>query len=125
MNRQIVWILFLFFIITHARVVYCSGEFDATAVVSSVADGDTFGTTSEGTIRLADVDAPETFEVGYDCYNDPDAIRIGLSYWGNCKQVKHKVSWFEKKDFHSGLHCEHYGNYWMCRFVDWIRYPKL
>jgi len=67
----------------------------------------------------------ETFEVGYDCYNDPDATKIGFSYWGNCKQVEHQVRWFEKKDFHSGLHCEHHGNFWMCGFVDWIRYPKL
>lgn len=65
MNRQIVWIFFIFFIISNGLVVYCSGEFDATAVVSSVTDGDTFETTSEGTIRLADVDAPEIYEVGY------------------------------------------------------------
>ena len=70
MNRQIVWIFFLFFIITHAQVTYCSGEFDATSSVSSVTDGDTFETTSEGTIRLADVDAPETYEVGYQASKD-------------------------------------------------------
>ena len=68
MNRQIVWIFFTFFIITNAPVVYCSGEFDAT--VSSVTDGDTFETTSEGTIRLADVNAPETYEIGYQVSKD-------------------------------------------------------
>ena len=51
-------------------LVYCSGEFDATSVVSSVTDGDTFVTTSEGIIRLADVDAPETYEVGYQDSKD-------------------------------------------------------
>jgi len=67
MNRQIFWIFFIF---TNAPVVYCSGEFDATSGVSSVTDGDTFETTSEGTIRLADVDAPETYEVGYQASKD-------------------------------------------------------
>ena len=38
--------------------------------MSSVTDGDTFETTSEGTIRLADVDAPETYEVGYQASKD-------------------------------------------------------
>ena len=51
-------------------VVYCSGEFDAETVVISVTDGDTFGTTTEGIIRLADVDAPETYEVGYQASKD-------------------------------------------------------
>ena len=70
MNRQIVWIFFIFFIITNTSVVYCSGEFDATTSVSSVTDGDTFEITSEGTIRLADVDTPETYEVGYQASKD-------------------------------------------------------
>ena len=48
----------------------CSGEFDSTTVVSSVTDGDTFDTTSDETIRLADVDAPETYEVGYQASKD-------------------------------------------------------
>ena len=51
-------------------VGYCSGEFDAETVVISVTDGDTFVTTSEGIIRLADVDAPETYEVGYQDSKD-------------------------------------------------------
>jgi len=40
-------------------------EIDATTVVSKVIDGDTFDTTSEGRIRLADVDTPEKGESGY------------------------------------------------------------
>jgi endonuclease YncB( thermonuclease family) len=47
-----------------------SGEIDATAVVSSVIDGDTFDTSSEGRIRLADIDAPEYWESGYDDAKD-------------------------------------------------------
>ena len=61
----------------------------------------------------------ETFEVGYDCYHQSSDL-----YWGECKQVEHKVSWFEKKGFHQGWFCEPYNGFWMCRFVDWIRYPK-
>jgi len=40
-------------------------EIDATTVVSKVIDGDTFDTTSEDRIRLADVDTPEKGESGY------------------------------------------------------------
>jgi len=47
-----------------------SGEIDATTVVGSVIDGDTFDTTSEGRIRLADIDAPEYWESGYDNAKD-------------------------------------------------------
>jgi endonuclease YncB( thermonuclease family) len=45
-------------------------EVDATTIVSSVIDGDTFDTTSEGRIRLADIDAPEYWESGYDNAKD-------------------------------------------------------
>ena len=51
-------------------LVFCSGEFDTDSVVSSVIDGDTFVTTSEGIIRLADVDAPETYEIRYQASKD-------------------------------------------------------
>jgi hypothetical protein len=40
-------------------------EIDATTIVSKVIGGDTFDTTSEGRIRLADVDTPEKGESGY------------------------------------------------------------
>ena len=42
-----------------------SGEFDLTAVVDWVVDGDTFNVTSGETIRLADIDTPEYGETGY------------------------------------------------------------
>lgn len=40
-------------------------EVDATATVSRIIDGDTFDCSPIGTIRLADVDAPEFYEPGY------------------------------------------------------------
>lgn len=46
-------------------VVGSSMEIDKITVVSQVIDGDTFDTTSEDRIRLADVDAPEKGESGY------------------------------------------------------------
>lgn len=42
-----------------------SGGIDATTVVNNVVDGDTFDTTTKGRIRLADIDAPESWEHGY------------------------------------------------------------
>jgi hypothetical protein len=47
-----------------------AGEFDAITVASSITDGDTFETTSEGAIRLADIDAPEYYEYGYQDARD-------------------------------------------------------
>jgi endonuclease YncB( thermonuclease family) len=41
-------------------------ENDKTVVVSTVIDGDTFYTVSGDTIRLADIDAPEQGNTGYD-----------------------------------------------------------
>lgn len=46
-------------------LVVLAGEIDATTVVNRVIDGDTFDTTTEGRIRLADVDAPEYGQSGY------------------------------------------------------------
>lgn len=51
-----------FLLVVHSS---SSVEIDATTVVSKVIDGDTFDTTSEGRIRLADVDTPEKGESGY------------------------------------------------------------
>ena len=44
----------------------CFGEIDETTVVSRVIDGDTFDVTPGDRIRLADVDAPEYYEEGYN-----------------------------------------------------------
>jgi len=54
-----------------------SMEIDATTVVSKVIDGDTFDTTTESRIRLADVDTPERGESGY---YDAKNFLIGLVY---------------------------------------------
>lgn len=52
-----------------------AGEIDAITVVDRVIDGDTFDTTSEGRVRLADIDTPELGEPGY---NAAKALLIGL-----------------------------------------------
>ncbi|MFW6117503.1 MAG: thermonuclease family protein [Thermoproteota archaeon] len=57
-------------VISSFGVVYGSGEFDASTFVTSVTDGDTLETTSQGTVRLADVDAPEHDEEGYQAATD-------------------------------------------------------
>ena len=61
----------------------------------------------------------ETFELGYDCYNQPDTP------YSDCKQVEHKRSWFEKKDFHKwmGIGCWD-GTDWIYRYI-WRRPAKL
>jgi len=40
-------------------------EVDETAIVTSIIDGDTFDCAPTGRIRLADIDAPESYEPGY------------------------------------------------------------
>lgn len=55
--------------------VVLAGEIDATTVVSRIIDGDTFDTTSEGRVRLADVDCPE---YGEDGYNEAKSFLISL-----------------------------------------------
>jgi len=53
---------FLLLLSIHAAFAW---EVDATTTADRVIDGDTFDTTTEGRIRLADVDAPERGESGY------------------------------------------------------------
>ena len=48
--------LFLWLLILAIPVAYCSGEIDASTVVTQVIYGDTFQTETEGVIKLADVD---------------------------------------------------------------------
>ena len=56
-----------------------SGEIDATTVVSYVVDGDTFDTTTQGRIRLADIDAPEYYEPGYAAAKDALIILVNAA----------------------------------------------
>ncbi|MCK4885507.1 thermonuclease family protein [Candidatus Bathyarchaeota archaeon] len=63
------FVIVLIFIFS-VPVVYSSGEFDTSTVVSLVIDGDTFETTSEGTVRLADIDAPEYYQYDYQASRD-------------------------------------------------------
>lgn len=54
-----------------------SGENDMTTVVNWVIDGDTFNVTAGERIRLADIDAPELGETGYDIAKN---LLISLAY---------------------------------------------
>jgi|Deesub1362A_J573_1020465.scaffolds.fasta_scaffold00551_14 hypothetical protein len=65
MKRVIYCFLILIVLLQCYISVVLAAEIDAITVVSRVVDGDTFETTSEGRIRLADVDAPEPGESGY------------------------------------------------------------
>lgn len=67
MKRKMVNLLGLIILIQQPiqLVMGASGEIDAISVVSRVIDGDTFDTTSERRIRMADIDAPEYGEYGY------------------------------------------------------------
>ena len=82
-----------------------SGEIDATTIVSQVIDGDTFDTTSEGRIRLADVDAPETGESGYSGARN---FLIGLV---NGKTVYLDIDDVYRTDKYGRLVCVVYVNY--------------
>ena len=66
MKLKIVLLVFLsgLLSIVLSRPVF-GAEVDATTAVSGVIDGDTFDTTTQGRIRLADIDAPEYYEPGY------------------------------------------------------------
>ena len=70
MKARFLGLVLVLIFISSFPVVYGSGEFDTSTVVSSVTDGDTFETTSEGTIRLADIDATEYDEYGYQSAKD-------------------------------------------------------
>ena len=52
-------------------------EVDATDSVARVVDGDTFDTYANGRVRLADVDAPESYEPGFDEATDALEGMIG------------------------------------------------
>ena len=52
-------------------------EVDATDSVTRVVDGDTFDTSANGRVRLADVDAPESYEPGFDGATDALEGMIG------------------------------------------------
>ena len=67
MKLYLLCLVFVLVFTSSCQVVYCTGEFDATTVVSSVTDGDTFDTTTEGIIRLADINAPDWYD-NYTAY---------------------------------------------------------
>lgn len=61
---KILSMLIPFLLLLSVHVAF-AWEIDATTTADRVIDGDTFDTTTEGRIRLADVDAPERGESGY------------------------------------------------------------
>jgi peptidylprolyl isomerase len=60
----------LFYVLIEQQINASVGEFDMITVCERVIDGDTFDTTSGDRIRLADVDAPESYEQGYQVAKD-------------------------------------------------------
>jgi micrococcal nuclease len=61
----IVFLLFIMLFSQNIFSAYSFGEFDKIATVEWVYDGDTFRTTDDESIRLADIDTPEINESGY------------------------------------------------------------
>ncbi|MBN1784295.1 MAG: thermonuclease family protein [Candidatus Bathyarchaeota archaeon] len=59
------FMLLIVFFSQNVQLAYSFGEFDKTAVVEWVIDGDTFRTDIDETIRLADINTPEIDESGY------------------------------------------------------------
>ena len=57
-------------------------EVDATDSVTRVVDGDTFDTVANGRVRLADVNAPESYEPGFDEATDALAGRLICVVYG-------------------------------------------
>jgi len=64
-KRKVFPFLILILLVPCFVPVVLAGEIDATTVVDWVIDGDTFDTTSGDRVRLADIDAPESGELGY------------------------------------------------------------
>lgn len=90
----------------------CSGEIDMTTVVSWVIDGDTFDTTSGERIRLADVDAPEYEEIGY---NEAKNLLISLIY---DKEVHLDIDDIYRTDPYDRLVCVVYLQYNSTHFMN-------
>lgn len=65
MKRETIPFLIVIILMQFFVSVVLAGEVDAVTQVERVIDGDTFDTASEGRVRLADVDAPESGESGY------------------------------------------------------------
>jgi endonuclease YncB( thermonuclease family) len=80
-------------------------ENDKTVVVSTVIDGDTFYTVSGDTIRLADIDAPEQGDTGYD-----DARNLLTSLVYN-KQVYLDIDDISRTDTYGRLICVVYADH--------------
>lgn len=67
--RRVGLLLTLVALVAPATVV-AGWEVDETATVTRVIDGDTFDSSPTGRVRLADIDAPEYYEPGYEAAAD-------------------------------------------------------
>ena len=112
MKDYLFGLVLVLMIISSVPVVYSSGEFDTSTVVSSVTDGDTFETTSEGTVRLADIDAPEYYEYGYQSAKD---FLISLIYG---KTVYLDIDDFYRTGTYGRLICVAYVNYNLTHYLN-------
>ena len=100
MRRDMVFLSLLFIVLQAAPIVSCVYvEIDDNAIVYKVVDGDTFDAFPVGRIRLADIDAPDTFDPGYD-----DA-KSYLSQLVNGKHVYVDVDDDNKMDVYNRLVC--------------------
>ncbi len=99
-------------IISSFPVIYSSGEFDAITVVSTVTYGDTFETTTEGTVRLADIDAPEYDEDGYQ------SARIFLISFIHGKTISLDIDDLYRTDAYDRLICVAYVQYNLSHYIN-------
>ncbi len=75
---------------------------------------------SSGSSSASTTTGKATFDLGYDCYHQPNV------WLYDCKQVEHKSDWFIKKGFHThGGFCGYDPdtNTWTCHYT-WHRFPK-
>lgn len=63
-STSIVLMLLVFFFLSFALVTYAF-EVDATGIATKITDGDTISVSSVGTVRLADINAPDRDEAGF------------------------------------------------------------
>ena len=112
MKKLMLWLFLVVLLCFNIPIGICVGEFDSNTVVISVTDGDTFETTSEGTIRLADVDAPEYNEFGYQASKD---YLISLIYG---KTVYLDIDDIDQIDSYGRLICVVYVNYNSTHYIN-------
>ena len=89
-----------------------AGEIDATTVVDQIIDGETFNTTTMGIVRLADIDAPEIGESGYE------VAKILLTYAINKRTVCLDIDDMYETDLYDRLVCVVYVEYNLTHYTN-------